>query len=138
MEPLQVLIGEGKMGQAGEKTLAPLPGTRRALKHPFLTSVKPSPVETRALPRPLCYLSEQGLLSTGQGLQQPPGSHKALRHMALLLHICWGMAASLLTRDAQQRWRCAAAAHGYLWLCRESFRSPGFWAISPNSIRLWC
>lgn len=57
MEPLQVLIGERKRGQAGEETLAPLPGSHRHLKHSFLTTVKPRPGETHALPQPLRYLS---------------------------------------------------------------------------------
>lgn len=46
----------------------------------------------------------------------PPGNHRPLKHMALLLYICLGMVASVLTQDPQQRWRCAVAVHGYLWL----------------------
>lgn len=93
-----MLIGEGEMGQAGEKTLSPLPGTHRALKHPFVTSVTPSPDETRsasasvlsfptraAVHRTEIAASPLGAIkhsdiwlcsSTSAGIMLPPLSHK--------------------------------------------------------------
>lgn len=133
MEPLQVLIGEGKMGQAGEKTLSPLPGAHRALQHSIPTSVKPPPVETRSV---LSFPTRAAVHRTVIAAA-PLGAIKHSNIRPCSSTSAGITAASPLTRDTQQKRRCALALHGYLWLWREPFHSPGFWDISPNSIRLW-
>lgn len=67
-----MLIGEAKMGQASEKTLSPPPGTHRALKHSFLTSVKPSPDETRSV---FSFPTRAAVHRTGIAAA-PPGATK--------------------------------------------------------------
>lgn len=109
-----MLIGEGKTGQAGEKTLSPLPGTHRTLKQPFLTSVKPSPDETRSASAPVLSLPTRAAVHRTEIAAAPPGT---INHSDIWLCSSTSAgiaAASPLTRDARQRRRCAAAAHGYL------------------------
>lgn len=76
MEPLRVLRGEKKRGQAGEKTLAPLPVTE-TLNTLFLTTVKPSPVKTSALPQPLYSFLTSGTVCR---------TAIAITHLGMIIH----------------------------------------------------
>lgn len=137
MEPLQVLIGEGKMGQASEKTLSPLPGAHRALQQPFPASVKPSPVEAHSASASVLSFPTRAAVHRTVIAAAPLGGINHSNIWPCSSTSAGMTAASPPTRGTQQKRRCALAVRGYLWLWREPFHSPGFWAISPNSIRLW-